>query len=258
MHQLTAHETPARRRRVTIVSETQVYVRCDKRLKSKLHRQVRSVDRNASVVAIPLLGLHELAAAELACILLALRGVGCNRDLAASDDHWPSWETRVDRALGHEDLSLSDSSRLLGSLFRSLRRGRLLSNTLSLGVPFLLGTFFPLLQLSCLPILKAIHNACRSLGTEALPLFGQHVFVRELDMLNLSRMPRGTSHCSRLSHVVVIVITLWFWCSTRFGFLLGLAGEAIVQPERLKHGLVAGNVVEAVKLVLREHFFLRS
>ena len=52
---------------------------------------------------------------------------------------------------------------------------------------------------------------------------------------------------------VVVVVTLW--CSTRFGLLLGLAGEAVFQPERLKHGLVAGNVVETIELVLGEHFF---
>ena len=101
MQQLTAHKTPARGRCITVVSETQVYLRCDKAHKYKLHWQVRSVNGDASVVAIPLLGLHELAAAELACILLAFRGVGCNRDPAAGDDHWPSWGTRVDRALGH-------------------------------------------------------------------------------------------------------------------------------------------------------------
>ena len=67
---------------------------------------MRSVNRNARVVATPVLGLHEFAAAELACVLLSLRGVRCNRDLAAGDDHWASWGARVDRALSHEYLSL--------------------------------------------------------------------------------------------------------------------------------------------------------
>ena len=94
---------------------------------------MRSVNRYASVVATPVLGLHELAAAELACVFLSLRGVGRNRDLAAGDDHWASWGARVDRALSHEYLSLSDSGRLLGSLSLRLVANGLLAVTLGLG-----------------------------------------------------------------------------------------------------------------------------